>query len=68
MNKQVLAAIIDQLGVQPRAFLAGWMEGRLRYQSSADGSVIAGSYFPRGSIGHAASDAAVAFLAALDAD
>lgn len=67
MNTNVLTAIIGQLGVHPRAFLAGWWEGRHRYQVS-DGQVIPASIFERGSIGYAASQASVAFHGGLDAD
>lgn len=69
MNSNVLSGIIGQLGTHPRAFLAGWIEGRHRYQTAAgDKSIISGSVIPRGSIGYAASQAAVAFYSALDDD
>lgn len=68
MNVTVLSAVIGQLGTQPRAFLAGWIEGRHRYQVAASKDGIAGSVIERGSIGFAASQAAVAFYQALDAD
>lgn len=68
MNTNVLGAIIGQLGTHPRAFLAGWVEGRHRYQTAPNKGVIPGSVIERGSIGFAASQAAVAFYEALDAD
>jgi hypothetical protein len=68
MNTNVISAVIGQLGAHPRAFLAGWIEGRHRYQVAACKDVIAGSIIPRGSIGFAASQAAVAFYQALDED
>lgn len=68
MNTNVLKAVIDHLAAHPRVFLAGWVEGKHRYQGIGSPSVYPGSVFPVGSIGFAASEAALAFYRALDAD
>lgn len=66
MNANVIRAVVTHLGVAPREFAAGWLEGRTRYMLAPHKDVIAGSIFARGSTGFAASQAAVAFHQGLD--
>ncbi len=62
----LLAAIGGQLAGAPRDFAAGWLDGRTRYRNAADKRRPANSWFDRGTLGYAASCAAVAFYQALD--
>ena len=61
-----LGGVLSHLGLKPREFLTGWIEGRLRYQRAPDKNIIPASVIPAGSIGFAASQAAVAFHHALE--
>lgn len=65
MNMSVLRSVMGGLASRPRDFMAGWMEGKTRYDLAQSKDVIAGSMMPRGSIMFAASQAAVAFHQAL---
>lgn len=66
MNTRLLAAVAGIARSTAGEYLAGWAEGRTRYQLAGDKSVIAPSRFPRRSAARAASQAAVAFYATLD--
>jgi hypothetical protein len=61
-----IKALAGLLGVSAGDFIAGWIEGRTRYQLAPHKDVIAGSTLPPRSVGRAASQAAVAYYEALD--
>lgn len=66
MNVKALGAIVSSLAEQPREFGAGWIEGRWRYHQAAGSRAFPRSWFAPGTVGRAASQAAVAYYVSLD--
>ena len=66
MNVRVLQAIVTQLADKPREFAAGWIEGKTRYARGAGSRAYGPSWFDAGTVGRAASQAAIAFYVSLD--
>ena len=62
----VVRDVFARIAHSPREFGAGWIEGRWRYNQAAGAAPFPPSWFEPGSVGRAASQAAIAFYLSRD--